>query len=154
MTTAMMKMKASISTRSKSKSLFLAIEYFRIRFWRIFLWGSSLTSSVDHVTGSKQLLAVRPLLWRKSNPDTDLYVLFSNNEKIFSFIAPEISVRSTISGIIANEVEKEKGMDGISKLINVDREDRLESYLKATDELVGINKENLNDKVGALIEED
>jgi len=85
------------------------------------------------------------------NPNTNLYELFSKDEKIFNNIAPEISVRSTISGIIANKVEKEKGKEGISQLINAGRKNTLENYLKATNELIGINKENFNLKVGELI---
>ena len=85
------------------------------------------------------------------NPTISIYELFSKNEKIFNNIVSEISVRSTISGIIANKVEKEKGKKGISKLINAGRNNRLESYLKATNELIGINKDNFNLKVLELI---
>jgi hypothetical protein len=85
------------------------------------------------------------------NPSGSLFDLFENDTKVFNHIAPEISVRSTISGVIAKQVEKEKGTEGISKLINAGSQDRLESYLKAVNELIGINKENFNEKVHELI---
>ena len=42
-------------------------------------------------------------------------------------------------------------MEGILKLINAGRKDRLENYLKVTNELIGINKDNFNLKVVKLI---
>lgn len=86
-----------------------------------------------------------------ANPDIGLFQLFEKNTKIFVDIAPEISVQSTISGIIAQEVENRRGMEGILKLINAGSKERLKSYLQATDELIGINKKNFNSKVRKLI---
>lgn len=87
----------------------------------------------------------------KANPDTDLYKLFSENVKIYNHIAPEISVRSTIAGLIAKLVEKEKGMDSIFKLINAGRQNRLNNFLRVTNELVNINSHNFNRKILQLI---
>ena len=81
----------------------------------------------------------------------ELLNLFENDTKIFNHIAPEISVRSTISGVIANQIEKLKGADGISKLINAGSENQLDSFLKTTNLLLRINKENFNLKVKELL---
>ncbi|MEO6902523.1 MAG: hypothetical protein ABI315_05130 [Bacteroidia bacterium] len=116
-----------------------------------YTWGNAYYTDKDGEMITNKRLVTELQNYLLKNPDTNLYELFSNDEKIFKTIAPEISVRSTISGIIADQVEKEKGKDGISKLINAGSQDRLESYLKATNELIGINKENFNLKVGKLI---
>ncbi len=117
-----------------------------------YLWGNAYYTDKngEMITHKRLVNELRNYL--SKNPNTNLYELFSNNEKIFNNIAPEISVRSTISGIIAKEIEIKKGNEGITKLINAGRENRLESYLKATDELIGINKEDFNIKVKKLIE--
>lgn len=81
----------------------------------------------------------------------ELLNLFENDTKIFNHTAPEISVRSTISGVIANQVEKLKGADGISKLINAGSENQLDNFLKTTNLLLRINKENFNLKVKELL---
>ncbi len=66
-------------------------------------------------------------------------------------MAPEISVCSTIAGLIAKLVEKEKGMEGIFKLINAGRKDQLNTFLNATDEFLDINTKNFNRKILQLI---
>lgn len=117
-----------------------------------YAWGNAYYTDKngEMITQKKLVAELQDYLLK--NPNANLFELFSNDEKIFKIIAPEISVRSTISGIIANQIEKKKGKEGISKLINAGSQDRLESYLKATNELIGINKENFNLKVGKLIE--
>ncbi|SDF57504.1 hypothetical protein [Cellulophaga baltica] len=116
-----------------------------------YAWGNAYYTDKngEMVTNERLITELKDYLTK--NPNTNIFEIFSNNEKIFNNIASEISVRSVISGIIANQVEKEKGADGISELINAGSQDRLESYLKATNELIGINKENFNSKVRELI---
>lgn len=116
-----------------------------------YAWGNAYYTDKNGEMVTNERLVTELKDYLTKNPNTNIFEIFSNNEKIFNNIASEISVRSVISGIIANQVEKEKGADGISKLINAGSQDRLESYLKATDELIGINKENFNSKVGELI---
>lgn len=118
-----------------------------------YLWGNAYYTDKNGEMITHERLVTELQNYLSKNPNTNLYELFSNNEKIFNDIAPEISVRSTISGIIAQEIETKKGDEGTAKLINAGRENRLESYLKATNELIGINKENFSIKVKKLIEE-
>ncbi|CAM1346975.1 hypothetical protein [Tenacibaculum insulae] len=116
-----------------------------------YAWGNAYYTDKNGEMVTNERLVTELKDYLTKNPNTNIFEIFSNNEKIFNNIASEISVRSVISGIIANQVEKEKGADGISKLINAGSQVRLESYLKATNELIGINKENFNSKVGELI---
>ena len=116
-----------------------------------YAWGNAYYTDKNGEMISNKRLITELKDYLAKNPNTDLFELFSKNEKIFNNIAPEISVRSTISGIIASQIEKKKGMEGILKLINAGRKDRLENYLKVTNELIGINKDNFNLKVVKLI---
>lgn len=118
-----------------------------------YAWGNAYYTDKDGEMITHKRLVNELKVYLSQNPNTDLFELFSNNTKIFNHIATEISVRSTISGLIANEVEKKKGMEGILALINAGRQDRLESYLKVTSELIGIDKENFNSKVETLIKD-
>lgn len=116
-----------------------------------YVWGNAYYTDKNGEMISNKRLIKELKDYLTKNPNTYLFELFSKNEKIFNNIAPEISVRSTISGIIASQIEKKKGMEGVIKLINAGRKDKLENYLKVTNELIGINKENFNLKVGKLI---
>lgn len=118
-----------------------------------YAWGNAYYTDIDGEMITHKRLVGELKNYLSKNPNTDLYELFSNDEKIFKDIAPEISIRSTISGIIANKVEKEKGAEGVLKLINAGSQDRLESYLEAINKLIGINKDNFNSEVGKLINE-
>ncbi len=116
-----------------------------------YAWGNAYYTDKDGEMITQKRLVDELKDYISKNPNTNLYEIFSNDVKLFNNIASEISVRSIISGIIVDKVEKDKGLDGISKLINAGRENRIESYLKVTNELIGINKENFNSKVGKLI---
>lgn len=118
-----------------------------------YAWGNAYYTDKDGEMIIHKRLVNELKHFLSKKPDTDLFELFSNDSKIFSHIAPEISVRSTISGLIANEVDKKKGKDGILALINAGSKDSMESYLKMTDKLIGINKDNFNSKVGKLIKD-
>ena len=116
-----------------------------------YLWGNAYYTDTKGDIILQQQLVKELKKYLTKNPDTSLFSLFKNNTKIFSHIAPEISVRSTISGIIANHVEQEKGIDGILKLINAGSKDRLNSYLKTTNQLIGLNEDNFDQKVRSFI---
>lgn len=116
-----------------------------------YAWGNAYYTDKEGEMITHNKLAVELKNYLSKNPEANLFSLFSDNTKIFDQIAPEISIRSTISGIIAVEVERKKGSKGILALINAGSRDRLTSYLKATDELLGINETNFNSKVEKLI---
>ncbi|WCO01045.1 hypothetical protein [Psychroserpens ponticola] len=110
-------------------------------------WGNAYYTDNDGEMISHHKLVNELKNYISKNPNTDLFELFSKDVNIFDHIAPDISVRSTISGLIINSIEKEKGIDGILKLINAGSKDRLNSYLKVTEELIGLNKDNFNSTV-------
>ncbi len=116
-----------------------------------YLWGNAYyTDSNDEmITQSRLVNELKNYVL--ANPDVDLFRLFEKNTKIFSEIAPEISVQSTISGILAQETIDKKGMDGVNRLINAGSKERFKNYLKATDELIGVNERNFNSKVRELL---
>ncbi|WP_375578875.1 hypothetical protein ABWH96_17920 [Marivirga tractuosa] len=116
-----------------------------------YAWGNAYYTDEEGemITHSQLVKELKNYLTQ--NPDTDLFELFSKDIKIFKHLAPEVSTRSTISGIIAMEVEKQKGKEGISALINAGSQDRLKNYLTATDDLIGINEKNFDVKVKELI---
>lgn len=116
-----------------------------------YLWGNAYYTDkegemITHARLVKELKA-----YLAKNPETNLIELFTGNVKIFNHIAPEISVRSTISGMIAHEVEKQKGMEGIFTLINCGRQDRENKYFQTTEALLGITRKNFNSRVKELL---
>lgn len=117
-----------------------------------YLWGNAYYTDPNGEMISLEKLVIKLQHYLSENPNTDLYELFSEDVKIFNDIAPEISVRSTISGVIAQNIETRKGDEGITKLINAGSENKIERYLNVTNELIGINKENFNIKVRKLID--
>ena len=117
-----------------------------------YLWGNAYYTDPNGEMISHEKLVIKLQHYLSKNPNTDLYELFSEDVKIFNDIAPEISVRSTISGVIAQSIETRKGDEGITKLINAGSENKIERYLNVTNELIGINKENFNIKVRKLID--
>lgn len=118
-----------------------------------YAWGNAYYTDKEGEMITQQRLISELKNYLVQNPDVNLFELFSSNTKIFNDIAPEISVRPTISVIIANEIERKKGKEGVLALINAGSQDQLESYLKATNDLIGIRKGNFNSKVAELIED-
>ncbi|GFD83005.1 hypothetical protein MHM83_09265 [Tenacibaculum sp. Mcav3-52] len=117
-----------------------------------YLWGNAYYTDKKGEMITHKRLVVELKKYLSKNPSISLYKLFKSNKKIFTNIAPESSVRSTISGIIAKEIEIKKGNKAILKLINAGRKNKLENYLKTINQLIGINKENFNVRVKKLIE--
>ena len=116
-----------------------------------YLWGNAYYTDENGEMVTLKKLATELEKYLLNNPNTSLLNLFKDNTKIFNHIAPGISVRSAISGIIANEVEKKKGKEGISKLINSGGNHQMKKYLKIINNLIGINESNFNIKIMKLI---
>jgi hypothetical protein len=118
-----------------------------------YLWGNAYYTDKSNEMVTHERLVKELKIYISQNTGVDLYELFSNNIRIYNEIAPEISIRSVISGIIAKEVESKKGEYGILALINAGSKDRLVNYMKATDDLIGINTKNFNERIQSLIKE-
>ncbi|MEO1484287.1 MAG: hypothetical protein AAFU57_00980 [Bacteroidota bacterium] len=116
-----------------------------------YLWGNAYYTDSEGEMISHARLVSELNAYLDSNPNTNLFELFERNTKIFSRIAPEISVRSTIAGVLAHEIESKKGMQGVLALINAGSKNRLENFLIATNQIVGINRRNFNARVKKLL---
>ena len=87
-------------------------------------------------------------------PKTSLLTLFEEDTKIFNHISPKISVRSTISSLLCDEIERKKGITGIFEIINSGkRSTNFENFLQTLDRLIAINRNNFDQKVAKLIHE-
>ena len=116
-----------------------------------YLWGNAYYTDKNGEMITHKRLVDELKKYLIKYPNTDLLNIFIKNPKIFNDISTQISVRSTISGVIANEIEKKIGLEGIYALINSGRKKPLKNYLRVTNELIGLNKDNFNLKVRTLI---
>ncbi len=116
-----------------------------------YLWGNAYYTDKNGEMITLQKLVQSLKEYLNNNPDVSLFDLFENNPKLFNDIAPEVSVRSTIAGVIAHEIENKKGMQGVIKLINAGNSDLIPNFLSVTDKEIGINKENFNRNVKKLV---
>lgn len=117
-----------------------------------YLWGNAYYVDENHeMIGMDTLVSVLKA-YLESSSDESVFKLFSDNSKIFDAIAPEISVRSLISGLLAKEVESKYGMAGLQKMINCGRKDQMQNYMSIIHELLGISKENFDNRLSELIE--
>jgi hypothetical protein len=116
-----------------------------------YLWGNAYYTDAKGEIPNHQRLVEELKEYLVINPKTDLYELFINNSEIFKGIAPELSVRSTISGILVREIERKFGVKGVLQLVNAGSKNRLNNYLKVTEKLLGINEENFNMELSKLL---
>lgn len=116
-------------------------------------WGNAYYTNIntgEMISQSELVMELKKYL--RANPGRSLLNLFTKSEKIFNHLAPEISVRSTIASLICDEVEKRKGIEGIFSLINCGRRQKdMSNFFSATQELVGINRQNFNREVSKLL---
>ncbi len=114
-----------------------------------YLWGNAYYLDKDNEIIKFPRLLEELKIYLKQNPSENAFSLFSNDKKIFNEIAPEISVRSTISALILKNIETKFGISGIKKMIEIDM--GIESYLNKTDELIGINEQTFNEKINLML---
>jgi hypothetical protein len=116
-----------------------------------YLWGNAYYVGILGKAPEQKDLV--PLLQQyvKAHKDVGLLDLFEKNPDIFAgygYPRPR-SVKSTISGIICGEIERQKGTDGVIELIRCGRGD--DNFFKSIENLVGINRENFDTEVYKLI---
>ena len=116
-----------------------------------YAWGNAYYTDGEGEMISLERLALELKQYLEKNPKVDVFDLFIKNTKIFKHIAPEISVRSTISGVFVKEVEERMGIKGVLQLINCGSKNSMEKYLATINQLLGINRENFNDELFKLI---
>jgi hypothetical protein len=114
-----------------------------------YYWGNA------YYTDSKKQMIEHPQLveelktYLKNNPTQSIYELFEKNTKIFNHMATEISVRSTISGILMKEIENKKGVSGLKQMIECGK--GLDPFMIELNKLLGIDKGNFNEEIKKLL---
>jgi hypothetical protein len=114
-------------------------------------WGHAYYADSNGEIPEQQALVSALREYIKTHSEIKLLDLFYKNPNILAEygIPRPISVKSTISGIICDEVEKQKGVDGIIELMNCGRGD--ENFFNSIDHLIGINRSNFEEKVFKLL---
>lgn len=115
-------------------------------------WGNAYYTDATGNMINQAILVQELKKYLKKHPEQSIYDLFENNTKIFNHLSPKISVRSTISSLLCDEIERQKGAVGITKIITCGkRTATFEHFFAALDELIGINKTNFDKAVNQLI---
>ncbi len=85
----------------------------------------------------------------KENPQTSLLELFNKNPTIFVDLPVKVKVRSVIASLLCDEVEKQKGNEGIRTLIKCGPGE--DDFFNSLNQLIGINKVNFDIEAGKLL---
>ena len=121
-------------------------------------WGNAYYTKKDgEMAEQKELLEILKL-YIGQHQEIDLLSLFKNHfwtdkSGIYEALAPDFSVGRVISSLICDEVFKVHGMTGINQLLTIGSEpNHFDPFFQAIDQLIGINKQNFNEKVYQLID--
>lgn len=116
-----------------------------------YAWGNAYYTDKSGEMVTLDQLVEQLKVFMKENPNYTLSELIRlRGLKIFHDLAPEASVRSTIAGVIAREVEKQKGQKGVQELITADG--RLDEFLITAYRLLGLTDKTFDQKVGRLLQ--
>jgi hypothetical protein len=85
----------------------------------------------------------------KENPQTSLLELFNKNPTIFVDLPVKVKVRSVIASLLCDEVEKQKGNEGIRTLIKCGPGE--DDFFNSLNQLIRINKANFDIETGKLL---
>ena len=113
-------------------------------------WGNAYYTKNENEMITRDELVFHLKKYLDENQDEDFLTLFFKNPRIFKTLSSKVSLKSTISSLLCDEVEDEKGIDGIKVLINCGKGD--DNFFKTLDELIGINKDNFNTKIKKILE--
>ncbi|MHB8205904.1 hypothetical protein [Mucilaginibacter sp.] len=83
------------------------------------------------------------------HPDMDLLIPFRKNQRGTFGPTKEISMRSTLSGVIAEYIDKKYGVEGVLKLLNCGAGEA--NYFEVTQSLADINTVNFNARIRDLL---
>jgi hypothetical protein len=109
-------------------------------------WGNAYyTDDNGEMISPKQLVPVLKT-YLKEHQQVSLFLLFTQNPAIFPFLT---KVRSLISSVICDEVERRGGVPAIKELIDCGKGD--ENYFKVVRKFTGIDTWNFDERVLALI---
>lgn len=112
-------------------------------------WGNAYyTDSNSQVISRKELIDELKI-YLKNEVDSNLFKMFTENPPIFQKFSPKVSVRSTISSILCDEVERKRGIDGVRQLVSCGN--GLDNFFLKVEELININNANFDSKVRELL---
>jgi hypothetical protein len=115
------------------------------------LWGN--TYYVDRDGNVPELQELIPVLQQyvRTHNNAKLRDLFEKNPDVlaeYGYPKP-IQIKDIISGLIWAEIEKQKGADGVIAFLKCGR--GYDNLYKSTETLIGINRENFDEKVYRLL---
>jgi hypothetical protein len=114
-----------------------------------YYWGNAYYPDAQgRMIGLEQLKAdLRSFL--EAHSDTDLLIIFRQNPRGIFGPAKEVSVRSTLSGIIAEYIERKYGVAGVLQMLNCGAGEA--NYFAVTQSLANINAANFNTRLRELL---
>jgi len=116
-----------------------------------YYWGNAYHLGKD--AKSPELTELIPVLqdYLLSHKGVSLLELLEKSPNVlaeYGYAWP-IHVNKVVSGVVCREIEKQKGTEGIIELLKCGRGN--DNFLKATDKLIGINRDNFDKEVYKLI---
>jgi hypothetical protein len=112
-------------------------------------WGNAYYTDQNGDMISQKQLVTALVKYVKENPNASLINLFDTNPYIFTSLPKEVSVKSTLSSLICDDVESKKGIEGVKALLNCGKGD--DNYFKSVGSLIQINRTNFDAEVTKLL---
>jgi hypothetical protein len=109
-------------------------------------WGNPYYTDKQGAMITRHQLVAQLKDYLEHHPETSLLTLFEKNPMIFPSKA---KVRSLLSSLICDEIERRAGANGIKELLDCGPGD--ENYFRVTGKLIGITTENFNQEVRELL---
>ena len=109
-------------------------------------WGNAYYTDESGEILTQKQVANQLKQYLQRHPNTSLLELFTKNPMILDH---QTKVRSLLSSLICDEVERHKGVAGIKSLLDCGRGD--DQYFKVVNDITGINPANFDVEVGRLL---
>jgi hypothetical protein len=109
-------------------------------------WGNPYYTDKQGAMITRHLLVAQLRDYLEHHPETSLLTLFEKNPMIFPSKA---KVRSLLSSLTCDEIERRAGAEGIKELLDCGPGD--ENYFRVTGKLTGITAENFNQEMRELL---
>jgi hypothetical protein len=110
-------------------------------------WGNAYYTDDNGEMITQKQVANHLKQYLQQHPNTSLFELFTKNPMILDH---QTKVRSLLSSVICDEIERRKGVTGIKTLLDCGRGD--DQYFKVVSDMIGVNPANFDTEVGRLLE--
>ena len=114
-----------------------------------YYWGNAYYPDADGQMITLERLKIDLRAYLSAHPGIDLLTPFRQNQRGIFGPAKEISMRSTLSGIIAEHIDKKYGVEGVLKMLNCGAGEA--NYFAVTQSLADINEVNFNTRIRELL---